>query len=513
MSDNIVKHGQLKDIAQDLWNKAKARDIETITYEASTKKIKAINAQTPQLELEVQLTNLVSIDEKAEFKKDVSSNIGMTHSTLKLGSINGNENRNRISGHRGITSKLFVDKYIDHITVLADATQNEGDNTSWTVWAVKKGANRTADIIHKRYSKTANIKLITIDGVEYKAVDLSINESFSEEVYFIVRCTDRPYKVIDISTENRNDDVVNISTPPGDTGSSINWESVQTNIAVMFLVGRESITSLSEKLDKINSDSSKYVLKSETTATGGTGEGGKVVKLGTDGKINSNMIPEIAINRVLQAANASAALHLIGDGANQLQVGDVVVLEDTSKIYIYKGKPDGETRNDFARDFLEIAMGNGTVKTVNNIAPSANGNVSIDLDNLPKVKAELDKKISNITLKADKKKLQITRADGQNEDVDLTEAFKATNIAYGKPIAGVAKTTVDDALVALNEEATKSVKKIHNGTPDDQGNINVVVNQGTTGITMTFGSNGGTPVTVATYMTPDEVTEIKNLFR
>lgn len=29
---------------------------------------------------------------------------------------------------------------------------------------------------------------------------------------------------------------------------------------------------------------------------------------------------------------------------------------------------------------------------------------------------------------------------------------------------------------------------------------------------MTFGSTGGTPVTVATYMTDQEVTEIKNLF-
>ena len=51
MSNNIVKHDQLKDIAGDLWTKAKARDIKSISYEASTKKIKATNSQIPALAL------------------------------------------------------------------------------------------------------------------------------------------------------------------------------------------------------------------------------------------------------------------------------------------------------------------------------------------------------------------------------------------------------------------------------------------------------------------------------
>ena len=33
MSNNIVKHGQLEDIARDLWTKAKARDIEHMTLQ------------------------------------------------------------------------------------------------------------------------------------------------------------------------------------------------------------------------------------------------------------------------------------------------------------------------------------------------------------------------------------------------------------------------------------------------------------------------------------------------
>ena len=77
MSNNIVKHDQFKEVVQDLWNKAKARDIENLTYDPATKTITGTNSGTNAgnnaLSIPVQLTNLVSIDEKAEFKQDVSS--------------------------------------------------------------------------------------------------------------------------------------------------------------------------------------------------------------------------------------------------------------------------------------------------------------------------------------------------------------------------------------------------------------------------------------------------------
>lgn len=110
-----------------------------------------------------------------------------------------------------------------------------------------------------------------------------------------------------------------------------------------------------------------------------------------------------------------------------------------------------------------------------------------------------------------RKKLQITKADGQNSDVDLTEAFKANNISYNKPIANTNRTTVEDAIDALNTEVNRAVKKVNNVAPDDQGNISVAAAQDGTRITMTFGT-GGTPVEIATYMTEQEVNQIKALF-
>ena len=527
MSNNIVKHGQLEDIARDLWNKAKARDIEALTYNPTTKTITATNsgtnAGTNALSIPVQLTNLASLDEKAAFKQDVSSdNVAIT-SNRNIGTSFGADSKDRSLGFRRLTTDSFADGYIDHIRINipnSSINNNAGTTSRWFVWAVKQGENdKNGDTVTRVVCDNSTITVTTVN--ENKFVKIPVKYSFENGTYFIVRCTTHQPEIVNGISSEYSEDVINMNNtqPPMVPGTVVNWASgdniTRSNTVVMQLYGRESIGSLSSKLNQVQTDGSKYVLKSDTTdGTGTESKAGKVVKLGTDGKINSNMIPEIAINRVLQADNESAALGMIGEGKDHLQVGDVVVLQNTNKIYIYRGRPADQNSDNFTRDFLEIAMGNGTVKTVNNVTPSANGNVSIDLDNLPKVKAELDKKISNITLKADKKKLQITRADGQNEDVDLTEAFKATNIAYGKPIAGVAKATVDDALVALNEEATKSVKKIHNGTPDNQGNINVVVNQsGAAGITMTFGSNGGTPVEIVTYMTSEEVTAIKELFR
>lgn len=364
----LINKSRLEQFATALWTKIKGRyddafiNAEITESTVEEKKLKFTKIKGGN-KVEVNLKDYARLTDKNDFEKDVTSNIGMTDNTLKLGEINGNENRNRTSGHRGITSKSFVDGYIDHITVLADETQSEGDSTNWTVWAVKKEANRAADRVHKRYSKTANIKSTTINGVAYKTVDLPINESFSEEVYFILRCEGRPYKVVNLRQENQSDDVVNVSVAPGDTGSSINWERVQNNIAVMFLVGRESIKSLSEKLDKVNSDSSTYVKHSECTVQGGNASyNGKVVKLGTDGKLHESLMPSIAINEYIEVTTFD---HTTLQG-KRYENGDVVVVTSGGQVvkrYLCINKlknPDNLTEG-----FVELNSKDGVVTSVN----------------------------------------------------------------------------------------------------------------------------------------------------
>ena len=532
MSNNIVKHDQFKEVVQDLWNKAKARDIENLTYDPATKTITGTNSGTNAgnnaLSIPVQLTNLVSIDEKAEFKQDVSSdNVAITNNKY-IGSNIGFESKDRSLGFRQLTTSAFVDGYVDHIRIYVD-NANDSLTSTWKVWAITKGANgKESDTVNKVIPTAESLKVNSIvDGSETKKfVIIPVKESFENETYFIVRCDTHKLEVSqDITTAYRKDVVnLNKSQPPDTANATIDWTyNADKNTAIMYLYGRESIGSLSLKLNQLQADGSKYVLQSETTNTGGeTQYAGRVVKLGDDGKINSNMIPEIAINRVLEAADESAALGKIGEGKDNLQVGDVVVLQDTNKIYIYKGRPDGQANDIFTRDFLEIAMGNGTVKSVNTILPEANGNVTVRAEhikyntdaNSKTVKQVLDEKISNIVLNtSDKKHLTITKADNQTTDLDLTEAFKANNIAYGKNISGTNRATVENAIDALVEANNSNVKTIQGGRPNNTGNIEVAVaEEGTEGIKVTFGSSGGTAVKIATYMTEQEVRAIKDLF-
>lgn len=365
----LINKTRLEQFATALWTKIKGRydkafknaiispgtgDEKHITFER-------VNEQDP---LKVSLEDYARLQDKNDFKKDVSSNIGMTDSTLKYGRLNGNENPNRTSGHRGVTSKSFVDGYIDHIVVLADATQEVNESSSWNVWCVTKGATRNEDRVLKKIDVTATIRTQTINGSEEKVVDLPIKDVFTNETYFLVRCEGKKYKVVNVNAENQTDDVVNISEVPNETTAQIPWgTNVKNNIAVMFLVGRESIKSLSEKLDKVNSDSSTYVKHTECTVQGGqASHAGKVVKLGTDGKLHDSLMPSIAINEYIEVATFDHATLQ----RQRYENGDVVVVTSggqVTKRYLCIKKD--KNPSDLTEGFVELNAKDGVVTSIN----------------------------------------------------------------------------------------------------------------------------------------------------
>lgn len=524
MSNNIVKHSQLHDIAGDLWTKAKKRDIERFEYDSDTKTLKGKNSTDTALSINVKLTDLVSINDRAKFKQDVSVDSAANINNLHIGTLNGAHNQNRFSGCRAMTSKSFVDGYVNHLLVLVDDALNVNAPTSWRIWAVKKGATRNADVIFKAYHTNAlvqsTVQQYTIKNQTVKCAKIAIDEEFRDEVYFIVQCDGQPVRVMNNLPTDHTQDVVNLSKAPDNTpNSTIDWDqyNANQNMVALCLVGRESIASLAEKIKQTQADGSKYVLQSETTATGGAGSANKVARLDNNGKLHADMLPSIAINDYIPA---SAFTH---DALRQLefQNGDIIVVTANGRVTRYLCVDKAGHQNNLTEAFIPLNDKEGIVFSVNEQRPGTDGNVTVTAEHIKiaassttNVKQELDKKISNITLKTgDNKKLTVTKADGQTSDVDLTEAFKASNVTYGKPIAGTAKATVDAALDALNEEVNKGIKTIKGGRPGTNGDMNVTVAEsGTTGITMTFGTTGGTPVQIATYMTTDEVNQIKALF-
>lgn len=380
MSDNIVKHSQLHEIAGDLWNKAKQRDITALEYERDTKTIKGTNPANPSLAISAQLTNLVSIDERARFKQDVSTDIGSTENYLYIGTGRTNTSDARTCGYRNMTSKLFVDNFVSELIVLVDDASRVGTRVNMEVWAINKKASRSDDRLNKVIQNTSDIEISTfMEGlIERKCLKVPINESFdNNEVYFLVKLP-RGQKFNAITTVDpiyRNDAFNTSGSPSPNT--PLPWEDVSgTNVGIMYLIGRESIKSLSDKISQASADSSSYVKQSEVSTSGGADGADKVVRLGGDGKINPNMIPEIAINRVLTATSKDNALTMIGDGENKLQVGDVVVLSGAGNAaYMYKGRATGERDDQFDRDFLELTLGTGTIKNINGVVPNAQGSI------------------------------------------------------------------------------------------------------------------------------------------
>ena len=524
MSNNIVKHDQLEDIARDLWTKAKARDIEDLTYDPTTKTITGTNSSTNAgnnaLSIPVQLTNLVSIDEKAEFKQDVSSdNVAITNNKY-MGSNIGFESKDRSLGFRQLTTSAFVDGYVDHIRIYVD-NANDSPTSTWKVWAITKGANgKESDTVNKVIPTAASLKVNSIvDGSETKKfVIIPVKESFENETYFIVRCDTHKLEVSqDIKTAYRKDVVnLNKSQPPDTANATIDWTyNADNNTAIMYLYGRESIGSLSLKLNQLQADGSKYVLQSETAATGGAGSANKVARLDNNGKLHTDMLPSIAINDYIPA---SAFTHAVLSTL-EFQNGDIVVVTANGKVTRYLCVDKAGHQNNLTEAFIPLNDKEGIVFSVNEQRPGANGDVTVRAEHIKytngqntTVKEELDKKISNIALKTgDNKQLTITKADGQISDVNLAEAFKADNISYSGTIGGAERNNVKAAIDALRDEANKGIKKINNGEPDNQGNVVVTATQSGTGISMTFGTNG-TAVNVVTYMTETEVNQIKDLF-
>ena len=140
----------------------------------------------------------------------------------------------------------------------------------------------------------------------------------------------------------------------------------------MFLVGRESIKSLSEKLDKVNSDSSIYVKHSECTVQGGNAsDNGKVVKLGADGKLHDSLMPKIALNEYYEVAEFThTAL-----GRITYENGDVVVVNSTGnpnngKRYLCIKKD--KNPSNLTEGFVELNAKDGIVTSVNELRGDIN---------------------------------------------------------------------------------------------------------------------------------------------
>ena len=313
----LINKTQLTKTVNKLWDRIKVlnnANIKNAALNEADNKITFTKADNTTVD--VSMEKFARLDRNNDFNGDVSWNGGLVESNWHIGEPNSNASDRRSLGYRGLTTKNFADGYIASLKVFVDSEAVAEATTRWKLWAIKKGATRNQDTVLKVFNSGNDIPLqvesTQVNNVTHKFVTFPINESFTDEVYFIVRSTSTKFRVCTPKAQYRDDAVnLNIAEPPTTPGATINWQVNSTdNTAVMFLIGRESIGSLSEKIKKIEDTGAQYVLKNETTDVGGTGHGGKVVKLDTSGKLNAAMLP--AIDGVVSTVNSQSGAVTLG---------------------------------------------------------------------------------------------------------------------------------------------------------------------------------------------------------
>lgn len=291
-----------------------------------------------------------------------------------------------------------------------------------------------------------------------KIISVPINRTFDKEVYFMVGAKGMVWHQAQFAG------VIASGGEDGMPSVGTRLSPNRTNYVGKTLMIGQGL-SIQEGFEKaINT----YNTVSQATSVGGNDHVGKLVKLSNNGKLDESLIPAIALNEVIPATNKDNALSLIGTGVGQINRGDIVTLNDGS-IHIYKGRPSGETGDNFDRDFLSLSVGNGTVKRVNNIAPGSDGNVTIHAehikyyaDSTTNMKDAIDGKVntsdtSNVGGAGQGHKIAKLDGNGKlNDNMLPTTVAKSIN---GQTVSNNAVTIYSDN-IDINSSTHKTIKTV-----------------------------------------------------
>lgn len=291
-----------------------------------------------------------------------------------------------------------------------------------------------------------------------KIISVPVNRTFDKEVYFMVGAQGMVWDQAHFAGVTANG---------GENGMpSVGTRLYPNNtnyVGKTLIIGQG--LSIQEGFEKaINT----YNTVNQATSVGGNDHVGKLVKLSNNGKLDESLIPAIALNEVIPATDKNNALSLIGPGVGQINRGDIVTLNDGS-IHMYKGRANGQTDDNFDRDFLSLSVGNGTVKRVNNVAPSSDGNVTIHAehikyyaDSTTNMKDAIDGKVntsdtSNVGGTGQEHKIAKLDGNGKlNDNMMPTTIAKRIN---GQPVSNNAVTIYSDN-IDINSSTRKTIKTV-----------------------------------------------------
>lgn len=402
----LINKTRLQKFAEDFWAKIKGRydvafkEARISASDSADKKITLtrISETNP---VDVDLSDYARLQDRNEFKKDVSVDNAKVVSNVSVGELNGPVTAgSRTTGYRGLTSKLFTDGYVKLLRV--HLPQEASGSVNAHVWAIKKGALKTEDKYDRKIVKTATVQTAGTN----KYIDIDIDSTFADETFFVLRTEGTQIQGIHNIKQEFRDDIINVNQyfNPQSTDTLANWSTynpINNLVGYMELHGRTGIVDISKRLDEIDTASGNYVLQSETTTTGGAGNANKVARLDQAGKLDATMLPAIAINEYFTATDFTH------DALSQLtfQNGDVVVVTKGNKAKRYLCVDKAGHTSNLTEAFVELNDKSGVVTSVNDVT----GAVTLKIE-------------------ATTEKLQLKVNDTMKSEVDIISDAEITEI-------------------------------------------------------------------------------------
>lgn len=392
----LVKYSQLKEVTVDLWAKIKEKTkvaFKGVSYNEAEQKITF--TKIDDTTEDVLLTDLVSKSNKNVITSETlladgyilggviakldNETTGLTSASLphyfglKAAQITGNQTLTHVT--IGIHESIPVGTRIDGIKVGAIKVS---DNTI-SQYVID---NATAYVQENKNAELTNCTRSVV-------VPLDAPFTPTEATWFCVTCINAAWgeRSAGIRTDGCSEAVVMPSVGTSvtikangylgkyllhtnkislnDLASAANGAVKTVNNQVPNQQG--NVTVDIEHIANLRTELNNRVLTSQIGD-----QANQIPQIGGDGKLPTSIIPELAITRVHSVTDQQGAVNLVATGT--IQTGDVVILSnEKNAVFMY----NGGANSNFDTDFIELSIGDGTVKTVNGQIPNGSGEVEL----------------------------------------------------------------------------------------------------------------------------------------
>lgn len=402
---NLVKQSQLSQVAVGLWEKVKERYqgvYENATYDETTKVMTLTKKDGTTTE--IALTDLASLSQNNSFNgENIFKDIFLGGESHQVGGEVYSGNRGGATG----TKKFGRRDYDSHVnngtgyvrSLLIGVTgKTVGEEVTVNIWEVKKGTTKADDL---PVLIANQLKLPIQDNASWvnnsangnsHYVEFRINKKYETPTYFIYQVDPSTQADRVTGVTLQNSEFIFIGDDVEVTQTSIASSSVTDTMGIHALIcGKVNLMDLvlsGGSVKTVNGQSAdgqgnvvvgishidqlQQTLDEKVNQSQIGNEANKIPLIESNGKLATSIIPDLAITSVQSVADQAAALALVTAGT--IQTGDVVILtQEKNKVYMH----NGTTTGNFGDQFIELSLGNGSVKNINGQVADSTGKVTL----------------------------------------------------------------------------------------------------------------------------------------